>query len=417
MNTTVSILFYIKRAKVNSNGVCPIYVRVTIDAKRFEFSANKSVSPDQWSSEGSKVKGGNKEARLINDHLDYLKNKVFEAEKRLFRKDLEVTSENLKNEIFGANDRKRMLIPIFQDHNNKIKELVGKEYAPGTLERYKTSLKHTEEFLQWKYQISDIDITKIDNAFVCDYEFYLRSVRNCANNTAVKYLKNFNKIIKLCLDNDWIDKNPFANYKSKIKEVERVYLAEAEIQSIIEKDFKTERLSLVRDIFLFSCFTGLAYIDVKNLTKSHISYGIDGEKWIFTHRQKTESASKIPILPVTQLIIDKYENHPQCVNEDKLLPILSNQKMNAYLKEIAGVCEIEKELTFHIARHTFATTVTLTNGVPIESVSKMLGHKNLRTTQHYAKVLDRKVSDDMKILKDKFSILDNNILKKSSVAS
>lgn len=417
MNTTVSILFYIKRAKVNSNGVCPIYVRVTIDAKRFEFSANKSVSPDQWSSEGSKVKGGNKEARLINDHLDYLKNKVFEAEKRLFKKDLEVTSENLKNEIFGANDRKRMLIPIFQDHNNKIKELVGKEYAPGTLERYKTSLKHTEEFLQWKYQISDIDITKIDNAFVCDYEFYLRSVRNCANNTAVKYLKNFNKIIKLCLDNDWIDKNPFANYKSKIKEVERVYLAEAEIQSIIEKDFKTERLSLVRDIFLFSCFTGLAYIDVKNLTKSHISYGIDGEKWIFTHRQKTESASKIPILPVTQLIIDKYENHPQCVNEDKLLPILSNQKMNAYLKEIAGVCEIEKELTFHIARHTFATTVTLTNGVPIESVSKMLGHKNLRTTQHYAKVLDRKVSDDMKILKDKFSILDNNILKKSSVAS
>ena len=133
--------------------------------------------------------------------------------------------------------------------------------------------------------------------------------------------------------------------------------------------------------------------------------------------KKTESASKIPILPVTQMIIDKYEIHPQCINEDKLLPILSNQKMNAYLKEIAGVCEIEKELTFHIARHTFATTVTLTNGVPIESVSKMLGHKNLRTTQHYAKVLDRKVSEDMKILKDKFSILDNNILKKSSVTS
>lgn len=148
----------------------------------------------------------------------------------------------------------------------------------------------------------------------------------------------------------------------------------------------------------------MAYIDVKNLTKAHVSYGIDGEKWIFTHRQKTESASKIPILPVTQMIIDKYENHPQCINEDKLLPILSNQKMNAYLKEIAGVCEIEKELTFHIARHTFATTVTLTNGVPIESVSKMLGHKNLRTTQHYAKVLDRKVSDDMKILKEKLAL-------------
>jgi site-specific recombinase XerD len=404
MNTTVSVLFYIKRAKANNEGICPIYVRVTIQSKRFEFSANKYVNPERWSVEGTKVKGGNEEARTINSHLDYLKNQVLEAEKRLFKKDIKVTSEILKKELFGIADTKRMLIPIFQDHNDRIKELVGKEYAPGTLERYKTSLSHTIEFLEWKYKISDIEINKIDYAFVTDYEFFLRSVRNCANNTAVKYIKNFNKIIKLCLANDWMYKNPFANYKSKVKEVERVYLSEEEIQSIINKDFKNERLSLVRDIFLFSCFTGLAYIDVKNLTKSHISIGIDGDKWIFTHRQKTETASKIPILPVTQLIINKYADHPQSVNEDKLLPILSNQKMNAYLKEIATVCEIEKELTFHIARHTFATTVTLTNGVPIESVSKMLGHKNLRTTQHYAKVLDKKVSEDMKILRDKFSL-------------
>uniref|UniRef100_UPI0040479C1F site-specific integrase n=6 Tax=Flavobacterium sp. TaxID=239 RepID=UPI0040479C1F len=402
MNTSVSILFYIKRAKVNSLGVCPIYARVTINAKRFEFSTNKYISPEKWSSEGTKVKGSNEEARTINSHLDYLKNQVLEAEKRLFKKDIPVSTENLKNELFGLAETKRMLVPIFQDHNNKIKELVGKEYAPGTLERYTTSLKHTIEFMQWKYNVSDIDISKIDHAFITDYEFWLRSVRNCANNTAVKYIKNFNKIIKICLANDWLDKNPFANYKYKVKEVERVYLSDEEVQAIIEKEFKTERLSLVRDIFLFSCFTGLAYIDVKNLTKSHISFGIDGEKWIFTHRQKTESASKIPILPVTQMIIDKYENHPQSNNQEKLLPILSNQKMNAYLKEIAAVCEIEKELTFHIARHTFATTVTLTNGVPIESVSKMLGHKNLRTTQHYAKVLDRKVSDDMQILKEKY---------------
>ena len=415
MNTSVSILFYIKRAKVNNLGVCPIYTRVTVNAKRFEFSTNKSINPDKWSSEGSKVKGTSEEARTINSHLDYLKNQILQAEKKLIKKDISVSSENLKNELFGLTETKRMLVPIFQDHNNKIKELVGKEYAPGTLERYTTSLKHTIEFMQWKYNISDIDITKIDHAFITDYEFWLRSVRNCANNTAVKYLKNFNKIIKLCLANDWLDKNPFANYKSKVKEVERVYLTEEEIQSIIEKDFKTERLSLVRDIFLLSCFTGLAYIDVKNLTKSHISYGIDGEKWIFTHRQKTESASKIPILPVTQMIIDKFENHPQCNNEDKLLPILSNQKMNAYLKEIAAICEIEKELTFHIARHTFATTVTLTNGVPIESVSKMLGHKNLRTTQHYAKVLDRKVSEDMKLLKDKFMFKETPIKKSGAL--
>lgn len=404
MKTKVSILFYAKKAKAAANGLVPIYTRITINGKRIELSTNRFVEISKWSTEAGKMKGSSEEARSINNHLDLLKSQIRDAEMELIHKKIVVTTETIKSKLFGVDERARMLVPIFEDHNNKIKELVGKEYAPGTLERYKTSLSHTIEFLQWKYKVSDIEINKIDHAFITDYEFWLRSVRNCANNTAVKYIKNFNKIIKLCLANDWLDKNPFANYKSKVKEVERVYLSEEEIQSIIEKDFKTERLSLVRDIFLFSCFTGLAYIDVKNLTKSHISIGIDGEKWIFTHRQKTESASKIPILPVTQIIIDKYENHPQCINEDKLLPILSNQKMNAYLKEIAGVCEIEKELTFHIARHTFATTVTLTNGVPIESVSKMLGHKNLRTTQHYAKVLDRKVSEDMKILKDKFTI-------------
>jgi site-specific recombinase XerD len=404
MKTKITLHFYAKSTKANAAGLLPIYVRLTVDGKRLEFSTKKFVETSKWSSELSKMKGTTEEARSINSYLDLMKTKVFNAQMELMHRNENLTIENFKERLLGTEQRQRMLIPIFQDHNNKIKELVGKEYAPGTLERYKTSLSHTIEFLQWKYKVSDIEITKIDHAFVTDYEFWLRSVRNCANNTAVKYIKNFNKIIKLCLANDWLDKNPFANYKSKVKEVERVYLSEEEIQNIINKDFKTERLSLVRDIFLFSCFTGLAYIDVKNLTKSHICIGIDGEKWIFTHRQKTETASKIPILPVTQMIIDKYANHPKSNNEDKLLPILTNQKMNAYLKEIAGVCEIEKELTFHIARHTFATTVTLTNGVPIESVSKMLGHKNLRTTQHYAKVLDKKVSEDMKILRDKFAI-------------
>ena len=404
MNATISILFYLKRAKANAQGLAPIFQRITINGRRLDNSTGKFVDPSKWHPEMSKMRGNSEEARLINGHLDNLRTKILIAEKELNKKDIPVNLETLKNMLLGTKERQRLLVAIFEEHNNKIKELLGIEYAPGTYERYQTSLKHTKDFLNWKYSISDIDITKIDHAFITDYEFYLRSVRKCANNTAVKYIKNFNKIIKLCLANDWLEKNPFANYKSKVKEVERVYLSEGEIQNIINKDFKTERLSLVRDIFLFSCFTGLAYIDVKNLTKSHISIGIDGDKWIFTHRQKTESASKIPVLPVTQMIIDKYADHPQAINEEKLLPILSNQKMNAYLKEIAAVCEIEKELTFHIARHTFATTVTLTNGVPIESVSKMLGHKNLRTTQHYAKVLDKKVSEDMKILRDKFSL-------------
>lgn len=414
MKTKVSILFYAKKAKAAANGLVPIYTRITINGKRIELSTNRFVEISRWSTEAGKIKGSSEEARSINNHLDLLKSQIRDAEMQLIHKKVPITTETIKSKLLGVDERARMLVPIFQDHNNKIKELIGKEYAPGTLERYTTSLKHTIEFMQWKYNISDIDITKIDHAFITDYEFWLRSVRNCANNTAVKYIKNFNKIIKICLANDWLDRNPFANYKSKVKEVERVFLTEDEIQALMNKEFKTERLALVRDIFLFSCFTGLAYIDVKNLTKSHISIGIDGEKWIFTHRQKTESASKIPILPITQMIIDKYKNHPECINKDKLLPILTNQKMNAYLKEIADICEIEKDLTFHIARHTFATTITLTNGVPIESVSKMLGHKNLKTTQHYAKVLDRKVSEDMEILKAKFT-MDNLLQPKQAL--
>ena len=402
MNNEVSILFYIKRAKANKEGLAPIYVRITVLAKRFELSTNRFSAVEKWTSEGSRVKGFSEEARSINNYLDELRIKIVTAEKSLVKRDIPVTSENLKNELLGITERNRTLIPIFQDHNNRIEALLGQEYAPGTLERYKTSLKHTKDFLEWKYNINDVELDKIDHAFICDYEFYLRSVRKCANNSAIKYIKNFKKIVKQCMANGWISHDPFANYKSKVKEVERVFLSEAEINKIVNKKFVSDRLSIVRDLFLFSCFTGLAYVDLKNLTTNHISKGIDGEQWIFTHRQKTESASKIPLLPIPQEIINKYKSHPHCEIQNKLLPVPSNQKMNAYLKEIADVCGINKELTFHIARHTFATTVTLTNGVPIESVSKMLGHKSLKTTQHYAKVLDKKVSEDMNILRMKF---------------
>jgi integrase len=188
-----------------------------------------------------------------------------------------------------------------------------------------------------------------------------------------------------------------------MKEVERDFLTEEELNRIYKKRFSSERLTLVKDIFIFSCYTGLAYVDVKGLKKDHIAIGIDGEKWIFKNRQKTDTKSKIPVLPIAQEIIQKYENHPRCLNEDSILPILTNQKMNSYLKEIGDLCDIPKEITFHMARHTFATSVTLTNGVPIETVSKMLGHKNIQTTQHYAKILDKKVSEDMMVLRNKMN--------------
>ena len=403
MKHKMSILFYVKSSKASKNGLYPIYQRITINGTRIELSTSKFVEKTKWNTAAGKIKGNSEEARLINSYLDILNAKAYETEKWMVNNNLEINAQTFKNKFLGVEERQRKLMVIFEDHNKRMKELIGKEFAINTYKKYETALSHTKDFLKYQYNLNDISIKQVDIAFINDFDFYLRNTKNCNNNSTIKYIRNFGKIVKQCYVNGWIEKDPFLNYKGKVKEIERTYLSEDEIESLLNKEFKIKRLELVRDMFIFSCFTGLAYIDVFNLTKSNIVIGIDGEKWISTHRQKTESASKIPILPITQMIIDKYENHPLCINENRLIPILSNQKMNAYLKELADICEIDKELTFHIARHTFATTVTLTNGVPIESVSKMLGHKNLRTTQHYAKVLDRKVSEDMKILKDKFS--------------
>jgi len=251
-----------------------------------------------------------------------------------------------------------MLIGIFQQHNDEIKALIGKDYAAATHVRYETSLKHTADFLKWKYKVSDIDIRKIDHEFITSYEFYLKSVCNCCQNTTSKYIKNFGKIIRICLANGWLQKNPFINYKNKIVEVERAFLSMEEIETMLNKVFVSDRLNQVKDIFLFSCFTGLAYADVKKLSRKNIAIGVDGDRWIYINRTKTDTRSNIPILPIASFLLEKYKDHPQVVNQEKLLPILSNQKMNSYLKEIADVCEINKELTFHIARHTFATIVS-----------------------------------------------------------
>ena len=405
MKAKITLHIYAKTTKANAAGQLPIYIRLTVDGQRFEFSSKRFIDKSKWSPELSKMKGSSEEARTINSYLDLMKSKVLGIQMELIHKNEDLSLENFKSRILGTHQRERMLIPIYQNHNDKIEELIGNGYAYGTLERFKISLKHLQEFILWKYNITDIGINKIDYAFVTEFEFYLRSVKKCNNNTAVKYVRNFRKIIKICLDNDWLDKNPCSRYEGKMKEVERDFLTEEELSRIYNKRFSSERLTLVKDIFIFSCYTGLAYVDVRGLKKDHIGIGIDGQKWIFKNRQKTDTKSKIPVLPIAQEIIQKYSDHPKCLNEDSVLPILTNQKMNAYLKEIGDLCDISKEITFHMARHTFATSVTLTNGVPIETVSKMLGHKNIQTTQHYAKILDKKVSEDMQVLRDKFSNL------------
>jgi len=414
MNTKLSILFFVKRTKTNVNGLLPIFIRVTVNGERIEFTTKRFTTSEKWSVEGNRMKGTSVESKSTNSYLDALKAKVYDYQQQLIREDEPVNAENMRNKIMGIDKRSHMLIGIFQQHNDEIKALIGKDYAAATHVRYETSLKHTADFLKWKYKVSDIDIRKIDHEFITSYEFYLKSVCNCCQNTTSKYIKNFGKIIRICLANGWLQKNPFINYKSKMVEVERAFLSMEEIETMLNKVFVSDRLNQVKDIFLFSCFTGLAYADVKKLSRKNIAIGVDGDRWIYINRTKTDTRSNIPILPIASFLLEKYEDHPQVVNQEKLLPILSNQKMNSYLKEIADACEINKELTFHIARHTFATTVTLSNGVPIESVSKMLGHKNLKTTQHYAKILDLKVSNDMQILKEKFGSGTQLKIKKSA---
>lgn len=407
MNQSFNLLFYVKKTKINSRGEAPIYLRITIDGRVTEISVKRTTKPKLWNSGCQKLNGNSEAIKSFNFYLKTFEQRVYDAYHELMKdKDL-ITCESLKNKLLGTDIKSRMLIPIFQDHNDRMEKLVGKEFAIGTLGRYKTCMSHTKAFLKWKFKVSDIDIKKIDYAFLNDFEFYLRTEKSCNNNSAVKYLKNFGKIIRICLANGWLDKDPYLNYQSKFNEVTRVFLNEEELEKITTKDFKNERLSLVRDIFLFSCYTGLAYIDTQKLTHQNINLGLDGNKWIFTKRQKTKTTSNIPLLPQAENIVEKYKDNKTCINSGKLLPVLSNQKMNAYLKEIADLCGIEKELTYHIARHTFATTVTLSNGVSIESVSKMLGHKSIKTTQHYAKILDSKVSQDMKNLKLVFQQKEN----------
>jgi hypothetical protein len=405
MNNAMHLSFQVKSSKKNEFGKAPIYARITINEVRTEFSLKRFIEPEKWINKAGIAKGNTEEIRALNAHIMAFRTALFKHYNRLLENGKAISADTVKNSYFGITEKSKTIMEVFQYHNDQMKSLIGKEYSFGTHERYATALNHTKEFIEYKYNVSDFSIKQVNHEFITEYEYFLKSVRKCSHNTAIKYLTNFKKIMRICLGNGWIDKDPFINYRFHLHEVEREILHEHEIQAIADKEFSTLRLDQVRDVFLFCCFTGLAYSDVKKLTRDHVIIGIDGERWIKLNRTKTDTRSSIPILPSAQAILDKYANHPKCCAEKKLLPVNSNQKMNDYLKEIAAVCEIEKNITFHIARHSFATTVTLQNDVPIESVSKMLGHKSIRTTQHYAKVLDKKVSNDMASLKEKMNMV------------
>ena len=402
MEKNFGCFFYLKRKHKHEVGEICIYLRITADSSCVEISTKRKCFTQSWNQKAGRVEGKTDYAKSINSYLDTLQQKVFEAKRQLIELDQEVTPTRIKDLMLGKkiNQQCYKMMEQFKQHNEPMKALVGKDYSASTLERYETSYKHTLHFLESKYKVSDMDITKLDYDFISNYEFWLKTVRKCDHNTTIKYLSNFKKIVNHCVRSGRLQRDPFLGFSMAKKEVERDVLTEDQLKKIAQENFKAERLVLVRDIFLFCCYTGLAYADIQKLKQTEIIKGNDGGLWIIAKRQKTNVTSRIPLLPVALEIIERYKDHVQCQVKGKVLPVLSNQKLNSYLKEIADSCGVHFNLTFHIARHTFATTVTLSNGIPIETVSKMLGHRNLKTTQHYAKILDKKISDDMKKLKD-----------------
>jgi len=409
--SNVTILIYLKSRK-NSKSENPIYLRLTVNGKRKEISLNRSIDSNKFDKNKQRGKGRSLEIKILNEFLNTETSNIYKLRQEIIYSGEIITAENLMNKYAGVEDKKRTLIEIFENENKRNKKVL----SAGTYKKYVSLFNHVKNYIEFQYKLTDINIKRLDYEFVINFDYYLRTERNINNNTTVKYVKTLRKIVKTALDKGWINKDPFNNYKVSKEKVIRGFLTMNEIESIINKDFAVNRLSQVADIFIFCTYTGLAYIDVKQLKKSDIVIGIDSEKWIKIHRKKTNTLSNIPILSVAEKIIDKYKDNPEVLNSDKLLPVLSNQKMNAYLKEIGDICGINSVLTSHLARHTFATTITLSNGVPIETVSKMLGHSSLGITQHYAKVLNPKISSDMAVLKEKLKDKENRVLGKSKEA-
>ncbi len=401
MNHSFSVLFWLLNNRISKKtGEAPIMVRITVDGKRAEISSGKKLLPEKWNVNSGKMKGNSEEARIFNRRLAEIKLKIERIYDDLEKNGQFISAQVLKSLYNGEGTKQHSLLELFRYHNNQIKSQIGNGYAERTLKRYETTLNHTEKFLSHKYRRNDINLNELKYEFITEFEFYLKSEKKISHNTTMKYLRYFKKIVLIAVKNDWIQSDPFARYEMHYNEVKKGYLTKEELQRLYNKDIQVERLDHVRDVFLFCCYTGLSYVDVKKLTSDNISKGLDGEYWIFVDRTKTGASSNVPLLPIAKVIIEKYSHYSEISADGSLLPVYTNQNMNAYLKELATICEINKKITFHMARHTFATTVTLSNGVAIETVGSMLGHKNLKTTQIYAKVVQEKVSQDMKKLKE-----------------
>lgn len=407
LNYTFNTLVWINKSKAK-NGIAPIYIRITIDGKRVEISTGKTVAIEKWSSEGQNVKGNNDEARTINQFIRLMIGQIEKIHLNISIQNIVPTVFMIKQELLNKEENKKpkqkTILEAIAYHNLKMKEKVNIGLiSKNTLVRYTMVESKTKKFLMQCYNVEDLELTSLKLSYITEFEHYLLTNDKLQTNSAHKYIKNIKTVINMAIGLDWIQTNPFTQFRCSYTNPDREILNQIEITEVMNKDLKVPRLIKIRDIFIFCCYTGFAYSDVRSFERNSVMVGLDGEYWLSTQRQKTGIKESVPLLPQALAIIEKYKNDAYCIRKNKLLPVNSNQKFNEYLKEIGILCKIKKKLTSHIARHTFATTITLANGVPIETVSSMLGHTSIRTTQIYAKVVEQKVSDDMKKLKEKLS--------------
>ncbi|WP_345004376.1 site-specific integrase [Snuella lapsa] len=393
ISNTFSVLFWLKLASAK-NGKAPLYVRITVNGKRAELSLKRKLVISDWDASKNKLKGLGDEAKRINAYLKQVNAQLFEAYQKLKTENKLITASLIKSSFVGTGESRKTLSDIIDYHNEHMKSTL----RWGTQKNYFTTHKYIYLFLKQKHRTTDIFLCELNYKFIIDFERFLRHQKEMGNNTVMKHIERLRKMVSLAYKMEWLDKDPFVKFEAKYEKKERCFLTSEELERIENKAFGIGRLQLIKDLFVFSCYTGLSYGDVMGLIANDLCKGIDGKLWIHSYREKTSIPIKVPLLSKALEIIDKYKEHPDSQKRQTLFPTISNQKLNSYLKEIADVCSIKKNLTFHVARHTFATTVLLSNGVPIETVSKLLGHTKLSTTQIYARVVESKISEDMNSL-------------------
>ena len=400
--STFSILFFIKRKKLLKNGDAPVYMRVTVDGRFLEASLKRGVNPKTWNEKKQRSIGRDRLSLELNDYLDATLAKILKIHQRFVDEKKIINPKTILDEWAGRIEKPKMLCEEFRADNEKYRQrLEIGDVVLNTVLRNERAERYLGEFIRKKYKADDIPFTAIDNAFVRDFHLFLRVDKKQEQNTANKYCKILKRIVTLALDNKWMEVNPFQGVRFQAKATNRQFLTEKELSTIMNKDFTLDRLNVVRDIFVFCALTGLSFSDVEGLKPEHVSVDDDGNYWIHKARQKTKNVCSIPYLESARAIAEKYKGHPLCEKRDVLLPVISNQRMNSYLGEIAGICGINKPLTMHIARHSFAC-LALANGVSMEIIARMLGHSDIRTTKIYAKVIDKSIAEQMSGLASKF---------------